>query len=191
MNGFVDILRDSKRWAGITLVILVVGAGWISISAVPAYSTTGGLIPSPKEGFLAPDFTLETLDGGEITLSELRGQPVILNLWASWCPPCRAEMPALQRVYEANRESGLEILAVNMTSQDSQSSAETFVDQNALTFTIPLDRLGLVSNIYQSRALPSTFFVDRQGVIQKVVIGGPMSEVLIESVVEMLLSEGE
>ncbi len=191
MNGFVDILRDSKRWAGITLVILVVGAGWIGLSAVPAYSTTGGLIPSPKEGFLAPDFTLETLDGGEITLSELRGQPVILNLWASWCPPCRAEMPALQRVYEANRESGLEILAVNMTSQDSQSSAETFVDQNALTFTIPLDRLGLVSNIYQSRALPSTFFVDRQGVIQKVVIGGPMSEVLIESVVEMLLSEGE
>ena len=191
MNGFVDILRDSKRWAGITLVILVVGAGWIGLSAVPAYSTTGGLIPSPKEGFLAPDFTLETLDGGEITLSELRGQPVILNLWASWCPPCRAEMPALQRVYEANRESGLEILAVNMTSQDSQSSAETFVDQNALTFTIPLDRLGLVSNIYQSRALPSTFFVDRQGVIQKVVIGGPMSEVLIVSEVEMLLSEGE
>ncbi len=191
MNEFVDILRDSKRWAGITLVILVVGAGWIGLSAVPAYSTTGGLIPSPKEGFLAPDFTLETLDGGEITLSELRGQPVILNLWASWCPPCRAEMPALQRVYEANRESGLEILAINMTSQDSQSSAETFVDQNALTFTIPLDRLGLVSNIYQSRALPSTFFLDRQGVIQKVVIGGPMSEVLIESVVEMLLSEGE
>jgi peroxiredoxin len=100
-------------------------------------------------------------------------------------------MPALQRVYEANRERGLEILAVNMTSQDSQSSAKNFVDQNALTFTIPLDRLGLVSNIYQSRALPSTFFVDRQGVIQKVVIGGPMSEVLIESVVEMLLSEGE
>jgi thiol-disulfide isomerase/thioredoxin len=131
------------------------------------------------------------LDGGEITLSELRGHPVILNLWASWCPPCRAEMPALQRVYEANRERGLEILAVNMTSQDSQSSAKNFVDQNGLTFTIPLDRLGLVSNIYQSRALPSTFFVDRQGVIQKVVIGGPMSEVLIESVVEMLLSEGE
>jgi peroxiredoxin len=191
MNRFVDILRDPKRWAGITVVILVVGIGWIGLSAVTAYSTTGGLIPSPKEGFLAPDFTLETLDGGEITLSELRGHPVILNLWASWCPPCRAEMPALQRVYEANRERGLEILAVNMTSQDSQSSAKNFVDQNGLTFTIPLDRLGLVSNIYQSRALPSTFFVDRQGVIQKVVIGGPMSEVLIESVVEMLLSEGE
>lgn len=191
MNRLVDILRDSKRWAGVTLVILVVGIGWIGLSAVPAYSTTGGLIPSPKEGFLAPDFTLETLDGGEITLSELRGQPVILNLWASWCPPCRAEMPALQRVFEANREIGLEVLAVNMTSQDSQSSAKNFVDQNGLTFTIPLDRLGLVSNIYQSRALPSTFFVDRKGVIQKVVIGGPMSEVLIESVVEMLLSEGK
>ena len=190
MYTFVDLLRDSKRWAGITLFIIVVGIGWIGLSAVPANSTTGGLIPSPREGFLAPDFTLETLDGGEITLTQLRGQPVIINLWASWCPPCRAEMPALQRVYDANREDGLEILAVHMTAQDSQSAAQTFVDQNALTFDIPLDRLGLVSNIYQSRALPSTFFVDPQGVIQKVVIGGPMSEVLIESVVEKLLSEG-
>lgn len=184
------ILGDRPRWLAVTTTALLVGIGWIWFSAVPASGTTGGQVPSPRVGFSAPDFTLELLGGGQITLSDLRGKAVVINLWASWCPPCRAEMPAIQNVYDKNKERGLEVLAVNTTYQDSERAAASFIDEFNLTFPIPLDRTGTVSRQYQLRALPSTFFVDRQGVIQKVIIGGPMSETTIQTAVEEIL-EGE
>ncbi|MCH7566813.1 MAG: TlpA family protein disulfide reductase [Nitrospirae bacterium] len=154
-----------------------------------AAATTGGAIPSPREGFLAPDFTLETLQGETVTLSDLRGKAVVVNLWASWCPPCRAEMPALQAAYEADRERGLEIVAVDMTYQDSEEDAQRFAKDFGLTFTIALDCDGMVARQYLLRALPSTFFVGPDGVIRKVVIGGPMSEATIRSTVSEMLEE--
>lgn len=173
-------------------MMLLAAAGsvfWIWLSFVPASATTGGLIPSPREGFLAPDFTLDTLDGSQITLSDLRGKVVVVNLWASWCPPCRAEMPAIENVYQANKEQGLEVLAVNSTFQDNEANAADFVKEMGLNFPILLDRDGGVSNRYQLRALPTTYFIDRQGIIRSVVPGGPMSESLIESKVVDLLAE--
>jgi peroxiredoxin len=169
---------------------LALGAAWIWASAVPASATTGGLIPSPREGFLAPDFTLDLLGGGEVTLSDLRGKGVVINLWASWCPPCRAEMPAIQRVYETTKGRGLEVLAVNTTFQDSERAAAEFILELGLTFPVPLDRDGTVSRQYLLRALPSTFFIDREGVIRKVIIGGPMSEATIRTAVEEILEGG-
>jgi len=182
-----DWLARPGRWFPLMGVTLAVGLAWIWASAVPAAATTGGLIPSPREGFLAPDFTLELLGGGQVTLSELRGKGVVINLWASWCPPCRAEMPAIQRVYEKTRGRGLEVLAVNTTFQDSERDAAGFVQELGLTFPVPLDRSGTVSRQYQLRALPSTFFVDREGIIRKVIIGGPMSEATIQTAVEEIL----
>jgi peroxiredoxin len=178
------------RWFPLMGATLALGAAWIWASAVPASATTGGLIPSPREGFLAPDFTLDLLGGGEVTLSELRGKGVVINLWASWCLPCRAEMPAIQRVYEKTRGRGLEVLAVNTTFQDSEGAAAEFIQELGLTFPVPLDRDGTVSQQYQLRALPSTFFVDRAGVIRKVIIGGPMSEATIQTAVEEILEGG-
>ncbi len=189
-EGTIEELVKSRRWYGFIALILVAGAGWIWLSAVPAAATTGGRIPSPREGFLAPDFSLELLGGGEVVLSEQKGKGVIINLWASWCPPCRAEMPAIQSVYEANRDRGLEVLAVNTTYQDSEQAAADFVAEYGLTFPIPLDRTGAVARQYQLRALPSTFFVDREGVIRKVIIGGPMSEATIQTAVEEILEAG-
>jgi peroxiredoxin len=98
-------------------------------------------------------------------------------------------MPAIQRVYEANRDLSFEVLAVNMTYQDSEQSAAAFVKQHGLTFPIMLDRTGQVGRLYLMRALPSTFLVDREGVIQQVMIGGPLSEVTIQTAVEALLGE--
>jgi peroxiredoxin len=184
------LMLNQKRWFGLTALVLVVGAGWIWNSSVPVSATTGGLIPSPREGFLAPDFTLDLVGGGQVTLSELRGDVVLINLWTSWCPPCRAEMPALQKVYEANRERGFEILAINMTYQDSETAAVEFVREHGLTFPILLDRMGAVGYQYQLRSLPTTFFMDRQGVIQQVILGGPMSEVTLQTALESLLKEG-
>ena len=183
------IARPS-RWLPLMGAALGLGAAWIWMSVAPTAATTGGQIPSPREGFLAPDFTLELLGGGQVTLSELRGKGVVINLWASWCPPCRAEMPAIQRVYERSKGRGLEVLAVNTTYQDSERAALEFTQELGLTFPVPLDRSGMVSRSYQLRALPSTFFVDRDGIIRKVIIGGPMSEVTIQTAVEEILEGG-
>ncbi len=184
------LLRDLRRWWAFTLAILLLGAGWTWYFRVPATVASVGQIPSPREGFPAPDFTLDALGGEAATLSAYRGKVVVLNLWASWCGPCRAEMPALQKVYVANRERGLEVLAVNSTFQDSETDARAFVQELGLAFPILLDRDGAVSQRYLLRALPSTFFIDRQGVIRSVIVGGPMSEAVVQTKIEALLQEG-
>src|SRR3972149_5514020 len=97
--------------------ILVLGLVWIGLSADRLGESTNGLTPAPQKGFLAPDFTLETMSGQKVTLSDLRGQVVVVNLWASWCGPCRLEMPAFKNIYEEYKGRGLVILAVNSTSQ--------------------------------------------------------------------------
>jgi cytochrome c biogenesis protein CcmG/thiol:disulfide interchange protein DsbE len=179
------------RWLALTAALAVAGALWIWVSAAPAAATTGGRIPSPRQGFLAPQFSLDQLDGVALDLSRLRGQVVIVNFWASWCPPCRAEMPDLQGTYQAYRDQGLEILAVNATSQDSEAAARAFADDYALTFPVLLDRSGLVANLYQTRALPSTFFIDRHGVIQQVIVGGPMNAATLQTTVQSLLESDD
>lgn len=187
MSRLMDVILHPVRWGTFSAVLLAAGALWTLASRVPASATTGGRIPSPREGFLAPDFTLETLDGGTIALSELRGRPVVLNLWASWCPPCRAEMPALQAAYRLDGPNGLVVLAVNTTFQDREADAAAFVEEFGLTFPIALDRDGVVSRQYLLRALPSTYFIGPDGVIDRVVIGGPMAEATIRSAVAELL----
>jgi cytochrome c biogenesis protein CcmG/thiol:disulfide interchange protein DsbE len=179
-----------KRWEVLMLVSLLTGILWTVVSRVP--SAVGAPLsssPSPREGFLAPDFTLDTLDGKKVTLSELRGKIVIINLWATWCPPCRAEMPALENAYEQYRDSGVVILGLNVTNQDSEKDIPPFVKEFGLTFPILLDRDGSVSTLYQLRGLPTTFFVNREGIIRTVVIGGPMNETFIRSKIEALLQE--
>ncbi|RME05823.1 MAG: TlpA family protein disulfide reductase [Anaerolineae bacterium] len=181
---------DRSRWYLLLIIVFLLGGAWTLLSRVSTAETTNGAPPpSPREGFSAPDFTLELLGGGEMSLSELRGQAVMINLWASWCPPCRAEMPAIERVYQDLKDEGLVVLAVNTTFQDSEAAAVEFVAEFGLTFPVLLDRTGAVSNRYQLRGLPSTYFVDREGVIRAVVVGGPMSEGLIRSKVQELLQE--
>lgn len=127
------------------------------------------------------------MDGKSFTLSDLRGQAVLINLWASWCVPCRSEMPAMQRVYEDLRAEGFEILAVNATNQDSRTAAQAFVNEMGLSYPILMDVDGLVSRQYGLRALPTSFFVAPDGIIQEVVVGGPMGEALLRIRVEQLL----
>lgn len=177
------------RWYVFSALVLAVGAAWIFVSRAEPGSTTSGMIPLPRQGFAAPDFNLQTPEGESIGLSDLRGQPVLINLWTSWCPPCRAEMPALQRVYDAYQDQGFVVLAVNATNQDSRQEALDFAQELGLTFPILLDTTGKVSGSYQLRSLPTSFFVDSQGVIQEVVIGGPMSEALLRTRVQQLLEE--
>jgi cytochrome c biogenesis protein CcmG/thiol:disulfide interchange protein DsbE len=180
---------DSKiTWRGLIALLLVLGVTWIGFSRVSGQEATARSErpPSPQVGFAAPDFTLETQDGRTIRLADLRGQAVLINFWATWCPPCQAEMPAIQQVYERYRDQGFIVLAVDQQEGDTQVGA--FADEKELTFPILLDRDGSVSARYQVKALPSTFFVDRAGVVQNVTLGGPMTAAFIESQVTSLLT---
>jgi len=168
-------------------VILVLGLAWIYVSADKTGTSTAGKIPAPQQGFLAPDFELKTTDGETVKLSDLRGQAVLVNLWATWCPPCRAEMPAIEKVYNDYKDEGFIVLAVNMTYQDTFANIAPFIDEYGLTFPILLDETSQVGTAYQLRSLPSSFFIDREGIISEVVIGGPMAEALLRTRVEEIL----
>jgi len=182
-------MNDSQRGWFFIIVIVLAAAFWTWLSRVPDSTLSGSRLANPREDFPAPDFTLDHLDGGSTQLSDLRGNVVIVNLWASWCAPCRAEMPAFQKLYNANRERGLEVLAVNSTFQDSETDARNFAGQLGLTYPILLDREGVVSRQYRLQALPSTFIIDRSGIIRTVIIGGPASEATLQTQIEALLNE--
>ena len=169
------------------LIILIAGASWVAISADNSGVTTSGAIPAPQAGFAAPDFTLKTPDGTSYTLSELHGQAVLVNLWATWCPPCRAEMPAIERMYQEYKDQGFIVLGVNMTYQDAPLEVVPFTQEYGLTFPILLEETGDVAGVYQLRSLPTSLFIGRDGIIQEVVIGGPMSEALLRTRIEEIL----
>jgi peroxiredoxin len=180
-----------KQFLSGTVLILLLGLVWIGISAaLPGTAAVSG-IPAPQAGFAAPDFTLSDQDGNQVTLSDLQGQAVLVNVWASWCGPCRQEMPAMENIYREYKDQGFTILAINASNQDNPAEAEAFAAEMGLTFPILFDTDGLVSELYQVRALPSSFFVLPDGTIQEVVIGGPMAEALLHTRVENLLKEVE
>jgi peroxiredoxin len=160
------------------LILLTLGLVWIFISADKYGASTSSRIPAPQQGFLAPDFNLETPTGETVKLSDLRGQAVLVNLWATWCPPCREEMQTIEKVYQGYKEQGFTVLAVNMTYQDDPLAVTPFVNGQKLTFPILLDETGAMANAYQLRSLPSSYFV---------VIGGPMSEALLRTRIEDIL----
>ena len=169
------------------LLILAAGFAWILVSADKSGVSTSGEIPAPQQGFLAPEFELRTPTGEIGNLSALRGQAVLVNLWATWCPPCRAEMQSIEKVYQEYKDQGFTVLAVNMTYQDDPLAVTPFVNEQGLNFPILLDETGEMANAYQLRSLPSSYFIRRDGVINEVVIGGPMSEALLRTRIEAIL----
>jgi len=162
------------RWNLIILVVLLAGIGWIWVNRLPAGSDAGAgsLPPAPAIGHPAPDFTVADTTGNTFKLSDLRGTPVVLNFWATWCPPCKAELPELQAGSE--RLAG-QVAIVGLNQGEAAGLVQTFAEQNGLTFPIPLDESMDVSRAYGVRSLPTTFFIDRSGVIRYMQIG-PLTE---------------
>lgn len=124
-------------------------------------------------GQLAPDFTLINLAGEEVMLSDLRGQKVILNFWATWCPPCEAEMPHFQKYYEQYaKKDNVEILGVNATyAKEKVERVKQFTESYELTFPILLEPTGDVAQLYEVMTIPATFFIDEQGRVQRQIKG--------------------
>jgi peroxiredoxin len=136
-----------------------------------------------KPGNKAPDFDLKTIDGETMRLSDLKGNVVFINLWATWCPPCRAEMPEMVRYYNEHSSEKIEILAVNLTDSDSEKEVKQFADDYKINFPILLDTEGKVGDLYKTVSIPTTFIVDKKGIIREKHIG-PMSYEMMEEFVK-------
>lgn len=169
-----------------SFALLLATSAWVLFTIKTNQEIAGENYSVPHKGFIAPDFVLNDLSGEIYQLSNLQGNIIIINVWASWCKPCQYEMPAMQEIYEKYKDNEIILLAVNNTNQDNVSDVLEFVRENDLTFPILLDVEGFVSNKYQVQALPSTFFIDKTGRISEIIIGGPMSKTLIESKIKEL-----
>ena len=140
---------------------------------LPAVLRSSGLDVKAEEGALAPDFLLGRLDGGELRLSDLRGQPVVLNFWATWCAPCRKEIPQFVDASERFREQGLVVVGVNL--QEGKSIVRPYADDFGMDFPIVIDVDGEVGDAYRLLGLPVTYFIDRDGIVRS-VFTGPFEE---------------
>lgn len=150
----------------------------------PIFAPPPEMAVSPYPQNAAPDFTLSQLEGGSLTLSNLRGKPTLINFWATWCPPCRRELPALQAAYTTYQDD-IGFVAVNV--KEDPATVTALVQELGLTFPIALDSDGQVSNIaYEVRGLPTSVFVDANGVVVARHIG-PLDEAAIEGYLKPLL----
>ena len=157
-----------KRIFATLLLLFLVGYGLWQVLAKSEDKPVGLAV-----GNVAPDFELNTVDGKSLSLSDLRGKKVILNFWATWCPPCRDEMPEMQKFYEEHHKN-VEIVAVNLTSQDSINKIKPFIQEYGLTFPIVLDENGEVLKLYEIEPIPTSYIIDSKGIIRHKFIG-PMT----------------
>jgi thiol-disulfide isomerase/thioredoxin len=164
-----------KKLAAILAILLALG---LVATSCPAEA------PAPEVGKSAPDFKLDTLDGQTLVLSQLKGKPVLVNFWATWCGPCRYEMPFLQQLHEDWPEEELVLLAVNVG--ESSSDVSQFMQSQGFSFTVLLDRQAAVAQQYNVMGIPSTFFIDSDGVIQEIKVGSFRSHTEIETILNKI-----
>lgn len=171
VNGFMGKSLRLVPPIMLTLILWVTGC-------------SAGYQPLVKVGERAPDFQLQNLEGETISLSDFRGKPVLINFWATWCPPCRVEMPYLQQIYDEWSEKGLVLLAIDLA--ESPAKIGDFLRTNNLSLPVLLDTDMNVSRRYNVSPIPTTFFVDRNGIIQSKVIGAfPNKEAIEEHLAQM------
>lgn len=149
---------------------------------------TGQLEVAPRAGARAPDFTLSSLAGEPVNLASLRGRPVLINFWATWCEPCKLEMPFLEERHRRYQERGLAVLAVDF--DEPAEAVAAFRDELGLTFELLLDPGGRVQRLYQVRGYPSSYFIDEAGVIRVVQIGVMTEGQLDRHLAELGLGSG-
>ena len=180
MNG-----NKKNRKFGI-IIALVVSAAFLGLLAwgVVKKKPITGLSGVTMVNRPAPDFTLKTFEGTTISLRALRGNPVVLNFWASWCPPCRLEAPLLERVWRVNKKRGVAFIGVDL--QDREEDALRFIREFDITYPNAPDPTGEVSISYGVSGLPVTFFVSREGQILRRWVGALEKKVLVRFIEEIM-----
>lgn len=168
------------------MIIAVVVLFSVSNDEGPALSANG-VDPAPGlVNFAAPQLELEDLTGAPVTLDSLRGQVVLVNNWATWCPPCRAEMPTLESYYRAHRDDGFTLVGIN--SGDKRQQVEDFTGEYGLTFPIWLDFTGRALIAFRNNALPSSYVIDRSGTV-RMFWNGAVTQEALEHYLTPLLSD--
>ncbi|MGH7544962.1 MAG: peroxiredoxin family protein, partial [Gemmatimonadota bacterium] len=170
-----------RQWMVAFGVLLVLGGAL----AWGALHTSRGV----EVGDLAPAYAARALDGDTVHLADLRGRPVLLNVWATWCGPCRVEMPSIQRLYDAYRDRGFVVLAVSVDAAHAEPAIRDFVEEYGLTFPVLHDPESRVSEVFRTRGVPETLVLDAAGTIVKRFSGSadwdsPANHVLIEHLLD-------
>jgi peroxiredoxin len=182
-----------KMASGKGLLMLVMGLAVLTVggclgsnrnftsSASPAGQPTSSARADvgPDVGKQAPDFTVKTLDGATLHLSDFRGSPAMINFWATWCPPCKVEMPDIEKSYQSHKGEGLVILGIDM-AEDAATVSNFVRQQNHYSWTFILDPDSKASDAYNVDGIPASFFIDRDGVIRDYKLGA-MSGAELES----------
>jgi cytochrome c biogenesis protein CcmG/thiol:disulfide interchange protein DsbE len=173
------------RKSGLTIAALVVVGFlgllvWGMLNKQPITGLSGVTMVNRA----APDFTLTTFNGATISLQELRGKPVVINFWASWCPPCRIEAALLERIWRAYKDRGLIFIGVNI--QDRKVDALSYLREFDITYPNGPDPTGEISIDYGVSGLPVTFFISGQGEVVRRWVGAIEKSVLISSIEEIM-----
>lgn len=134
----------------------------------------------PVVGSMAPNFAIASPDGKSVRLYDYRNKVVLLNFWATWCEECKKEMPALEKFYHAHQDEGFVVIAVNVMQRDNQESIVTYTKNMGLTFPVGLDAARTVGQKYRVQFLPTSYLIDKQGIIAAVKVG-PLSENELEA----------
>lgn len=163
--------KQQNKWhivGGIVLLALLLGAAW-AMWIAPQSQASEGTAMRPSAGQPAPDFRLTLLDGSTLSLADLRGQVVVLNIWASWCPPCTEELPALQSVWTSYQDA--DVVLVGAAYQENEKDVRAAVESYGLTYPIGLDTNDRIASTYGITGVPETFIIDAEGRIAYVHIG--------------------
>ena len=125
--------------------------------------------PAPLVGRPAPDFALNDLDGNPVNLRDLRGKVVVLNFWATWCPPCRAEMPEIEAIHQQYKDKGVTVIGIDI--RETVAEVRDFIEDGGLSWTFVIDRTGAVAAGYAVSAIPTSFFIDAAGIVRAIEVG--------------------
>lgn len=178
-----------KTFLRLSLTFSLLSLVWLVLSGFIMPQTEQLATAAPHEGFLAPDFSLATIKGETITLSNYEGQPVLVFFWASWCSICKSIMPDLETVYQSTTPDGLVILAVNATQSDNLPSARAYFEENNLTYPFLLDPDGQAADAYQVHALPTSILIAPDGSIQDIIVGLGLTKAYLEAELSTIMEE--
>jgi cytochrome c biogenesis protein CcmG/thiol:disulfide interchange protein DsbE len=162
------------------IISIIVGLSLLLLLAFAFFSPAEG---RPLQGDPAPDFSLTLLDGSEVSLSDLRGQVVVLNFWSSWCGPCREEAPTLQKVWEMYEGKG--VIFVGVSHKDAEDASRAFVQELGLTYLNGADPRGHISRAYGITGVPETFIVDAEGKVASFYMGEVQAEELMRQLAQL------
>jgi cytochrome c biogenesis protein CcmG/thiol:disulfide interchange protein DsbE len=153
--------------------LAVQGTETVGSIETPTRPALAGDLPpiDAKVGFLAPEFTMQTLDGKTIRLSDLRGRPVLINYWVSWCIPCKEEMPILEKIHQDYQQKGLQVVSVDAIEQDNLDDVKAMVNTFQMSFPVMLDQGEAFKNTYQASFFPTNYFIDANGIIREIILG--------------------